>query len=174
MRWQTPKEPRPPSVRRDKSWIRRPAAAVVPARSCLRHELAGVIEIGFPEAGLRRQRLKAEFALGSGPPLSRPHHEELGLGVVVLDIYDFPSPQPVPHSVEQDSAIADIGHAGNLRKRPAIHVQSPDPDGERCRDSRLTVAVHGEEMVCDLVLPAKVTAVSGQCSGVIYSGHLVT
>ena len=137
----------------------------------MRDKLASLIEISFPQARLRGLQLKAEFALGGGPPLSRPHHEELGLGVVVLDIHDFPSPQPVPHAVQQDPAIADIGHAGYLRKRPAIHVQSPDPNGERCRDSWLSVAVHGEEMVCDPVLTAKVTAVSGHCSGVINSGH---
>ena len=136
----------------------------------LRNELGCLVQVGFPEARLRRKSLKAEFALGCGPSLPGPYHEELGLGVVVLHVHDFTRPQPRPHAVQQDSAIADIGHAGNLRERPAMHVQTPDPNGERCRDSWLTG--HGEEMVCEPVLPTKVTAVSGQCSGVINSGHL--
>ena len=115
--------------------------------------------------------MKTEFTLGCSPALPRPHHEELGLRIVVLDIHHFPSPQPRPHAIELDSAIADIGHAGNLRKWPAIHVQSPDPNGERCRDSWLTVAVHGEEIVSDYVPLAKVTPVFGHRSDVINCSH---
>ncbi len=137
-------------------------ACVRNSSSALPHRLAGYIEISFPQARLRGKRLEAEFALGCRPSLARPHHEELGLGVVVLDIDYFPSPQTMPHAVEQNSAIADVDHAGNLRKRPAIHVQSPDPNGKRCRDSRLTFAVHDEAIVCEPVLRAKVTAVSNK------------
>jgi len=150
----------------------RTAEAPAATRSSLRHEVAGLIEIRFPQTRLGRQSLQAEFALGGGPPLARPHHEKLGLGIVVLHVHHFPCPQPGPHAIQQDSAIADIGHAGNLREWPAIHVQSPDPNGERCRDSWLTVAVHNEHMVGEPVQLAKVTAVSGQCAEVINSGHL--
>jgi hypothetical protein len=98
--------------------------------------------IEVPELDVFGEVLDADFSVHVGAGLTEPDYAKLGLGALVLEIYDVARFELSADALQRSAVAADGAQAGGLGEGAGVCVHSPDLHGKLDKNALLAAPVH--------------------------------